>query len=98
MAVNGAAAMPEAFVGTVMVAVPLLNVPDAPVAGAVKTTFVPDNGLPDPSVTVTASALPKAVITGADCGVVAGFAAIDPAVLVREKVTGVKPITAAVTL
>ncbi len=97
---NGAAAMPEAFVGTVMLAELLLNVPDAPLAGAVKTTFVPATGLPALSVTVTPSAWAKAVLKAADCGVAPVFAVINaagPAVFVREKVT-VKLAATAATL
>ena len=43
-AVNGADAIPEALVGTVMVAVLLLNLPDTPDPGAVNFTFAPATG------------------------------------------------------
>jgi hypothetical protein len=76
LAVNAADATPEAFVATVIVAVLLLNVPDAPEPGAVNVTFTPDVGLP-PVVTVTAKAFAKAVLTVADCGVVPVLAVID---------------------
>ena len=79
MAVNGADATPEAFVATVMVAVPLLKVPDAPEPGAVNITLTPDTGLLPASLTVTARALAKAVLTDADCGVVPVFAVIEEA-------------------
>ncbi len=101
MAVNEAEAIPAALVGSVIVAVPLLNRPEGPVDGAVKTTLIPEIGLPDPSFTVTANALVKDVLTLADCGVTPVFAVIaaaEPAKLVNEKVTAVKPDAAAVTL
>jgi hypothetical protein len=60
-AVNGAAATRDALVATVMVAVLCLNTPDAPLPGAVKVTFTPATGLLPASLTVTASALAKAV-------------------------------------
>ena len=100
-AVNGAEAMPDAFVATVMVAVLLLNVPDAPAPGAVKVTLTPDTGLFPASLTVTASALAKVVLIGVLCGVVPALAVIDdpaPAVLVSEKLTVVRPVAAAVTV
>jgi hypothetical protein len=65
-AVNGAEATPEAFVATVMVAVLLLNLPEAPEPGAVNVTFTPATGLLPASVTVTARALAKAVLIAAD--------------------------------
>ena len=55
-AVNGADATPDPFVATVIVLLLLLNVPDAPVEGAVNTTLAPDMGLVPASFTVTASA------------------------------------------
>src|SRR4029077_9284265 len=75
-AVNGADATPDAFVATVIVAVLLLKIPDAPEPGAVNVTFTPDTGLLPASFTVTASALAKAVLIAADCGVVPAFAVI----------------------
>jgi thiamine transporter ThiT len=99
--VNGANAIPEAFVATVIVAVLLLNTPDAPDAGAVNVTFTPETGLLPASFTVTASALAKAVLMVADCGVVPAFTMITtaaPAVLVNEKLTVVRPAEAAVTV
>jgi hypothetical protein len=77
--VNGADATPDALVATVIVAVLLLNTPDAPLPGAVNVTFTPGTGLLLTSRTVTASALAKAVLTTADCGVVPAFAVIDVA-------------------
>jgi hypothetical protein len=90
--VNGADATPEAFVATLMVAVLLLNLPEAPDPGAVNVTFTPETGLLPASFTVTARALAKAVLIVADCGVVPAFAVIEaaaPAVLVSEKLAGV---------
>jgi hypothetical protein len=101
LAVNGAVATPEALVTTTIVAVLLLKVPEAPEPGAVNVIFTPDTGLLLASFTVTASALAKAVLTVADCGVVPAFAVIElaaPAVLVRAKLTVVRPVAAAVTV
>jgi hypothetical protein len=100
-AVKGADATPDAFVATTIVAVALLNLPDAPAPGAVNVTFTPGTGLLPASFTVTASAMAKAVLIVADCGVVPAFAVIDvaaPAVLVSEKFTVVSPAEAAVTV
>ena len=100
-AVNGAAAMPDAFVATVIVAVLLLNTPEAPEPGAVKVTFTPETGLLLASFTVTARAFANAVLTVADCGVVPAFATIVDAaagLFVSEKLTVVKPVAAAATL
>src|SRR5882672_9802191 len=79
-AVNGADATPNPFVATVMAAVLLLNTPDAPDPGAVNVTFTPETGLLPASFTVTASALAKAVLIVADCGVVPAFAVMLDAV------------------
>jgi hypothetical protein len=100
-AVNGAAAMPDAFVATVIVAVLLPKTPDAPDPGAVNVTFTPETGLLPASFTVTASAFANTVLTVADCGVVPAFAAIveaAPDVFVSEKFTEVKPVAVAVTV
>ena len=98
---NGAEATPDAFVATVIVAVLLLKVPDAPDAGAVNVTFTPDTGLLPASFTVTANAFVKAVLIVADCGVVPAFAVIEagvPPVFVSEKFTVVSPVAVAVTV
>ena len=100
-AVNGADATPDAFVVTVIVAVLLLKVPEAPDPGAVNVTFTPLTGLLPASFTVTAKAFANAVLIVADCGVVPAFAVIvfgAPAVFVREKLTAVTPVAAAVTV
>ena len=101
-AANGADATPAAFVATVIVAVLLLNTPEAPEPGAVNVTFTPETGLLPASFTVTASAVGKAVLTVIDCGVVPAFAVIEPGtptVLVSEKFEGVPtPTTVAATL
>jgi hypothetical protein len=100
-AVNVAEATPEAFVATMIVAVLLLNLPEAPAPGAVKVTFTPETGLLPASVTVTARAFAKAVLIVADCGVVPAFAVIRaaaPALFVSEKFTVVRPVAAAVTV
>ncbi len=60
---KGAEATPDALVATVMVAVLLLNVPEAPDPGAVNVTLTPEIGLLTASFTVTASALVKALLT-----------------------------------
>src|SRR6202158_5225273 len=101
LAVNGAAATPDALVATVIVVVLLENRPEAPDPGAVNVTLTPATGLLPASRTVTASALAKAVLTVADCGVVPALAVIVvalPAVLVSEKLTVVRPVAAAVTV
>src|ERR1700687_2746004 len=101
LAVNGAAATPDALVATVIVVVLLENSPDAPLPGAVNVTLTPGTGLLPASRTVTASALAKAVLTVADCGVVPAFAVIvaaAPTVWVSEKLTLVSPLAAAVTV
>jgi hypothetical protein len=100
-AVNGADAIPDAFVATTIVAVLLLKVPEAPEPGAVNVTFTPLTGLLLASFTVTASGFANAVLIAADCGVVPAFAVIvvgAPAVFVSEKLTVVKPVAAAVTV
>src|ERR1017187_2793814 len=74
LAVNGADATPDPLVAIVMVTVELLNNPLAPLFGAVNVTFTPDTGLLPASVTVTAGALPNAVLIAALCGVVPAFA------------------------
>src|SRR5882672_5530328 len=58
-AVNGADATPNPFVATVIVAVLLLNTPDAPDPGAVNVTFTPLLATP-PTVTTTV-AFPAAI-------------------------------------
>jgi len=96
-AVNGADATPDALVATVMVAVLLLKVPDAPAPGAVNVTFTPDTGLFPASFTVTASAFAKTVLIATLCGVVPAFAVIAdgaPTVFVNEKLTERAPATA----
>ncbi len=100
-AVNGAEATPEAFVATVIVAVLLLNLPDAPDPGAVNVTLTPETGLLLASFTVTARAFAKAVLTAVDCGVEPAFTVINaaaPALLVSEKLTAVSPAAVAVTV
>src|SRR3989440_328220 len=83
-AVNGVEATPDASVATVIVAVLLLNTPEAPAPGAVNVTFTPETGLLPASFTVTASAFARAVLIAADCGVVPAFA-----VIVRSEERGV---------
>ena len=98
---NGAEATPDALVATVIVAVLLLKVPEAPEPGAVNVTFTPLTGLLPASFTVTASGFAKAALIAADCGVVPAFAVIvagGPTVFVNEKLTVVRPVAAAVTV
>ena len=64
-----AVATPFAPVVAVLLVLPLAKVPDAPEVGAVKVTLAPGTGLPNASATITASCVPKAAPTGADCGV-----------------------------
>ena len=74
-AVNAADATPDAFVVTGIVVTLPVNLPDAPVPGAVNVTLTPDTGLFPASSTVTASGV-NAVFTVAVCGVVLVFAVI----------------------
>ena len=101
-AVNGAAAMPEPLVATVIVAVLFPNTPDAPLPGAVNVTFTPDNGLLPASFTVTAKAFAKAVLIAALCGVVPGLAVIVPIALnefvIEKDALPLTPPTVATTL
>jgi hypothetical protein len=99
-AVKGADATPEEFVATVIVAVLLLKVPDAPDPCAVNVTLTPEMGLWRESVTVTASGV-KVPRTATACGVVPAFAVINeavPARLVNENETVVSPLPEAVTV
>jgi hypothetical protein len=99
--VNDAEATPDPFVATTIVAVLLLNTPEAPDPGAVNVTFTPLTGLLLASLTVTASAFANAVLIVADCGVVPAFAVIvvgGAVRLVSEKFTVVRPVAAAVTV
>ncbi len=101
LAVNGADAMPEELVVTVVVIELLPNRPDAPDDGAVNVTLVPDTGLFPTSFTVTESAVAKAVLMAAECGVAPAFAVIEdgaPAVLLSEKFTAVRLPDDAVTV
>ena len=98
---NGAEATPEALVATVDVIELLPNRPDAPDDGAVNVTLTPDTGLFPASFTVTESAVAKAVLMAADCGVAPAFAVIEegaPAVLLSEKFTAVRLPDEAVTV
>ena len=63
LAVNDADAVPVASVATVMVTVPLLEVPDAPEPGAVKATFAPSTPMLAAFFTRTARGEVKAVLT-----------------------------------
>ena len=86
-----AVATPDAFVVAVAVLAPPVNVPLAPVLGAVNVTVAPLTGLPPASFTVACSAVAKAVLITALCGVpaVAVIEAGAPAVFVKEKFAGV---------
>ena len=100
-AVNGADTAPEALVATVIAVVLLLNNPDAPLPGAVNVTFTPEIGLLNASLTVTASAFAKVVLTTALCGVAPGLAVItdaEPCVFATVKLTPLRPVEAAVTV
>jgi hypothetical protein len=102
LAVNvGAVATPLPFVVAVAVVDPPVNVPLAPLAGAVNVTVTPLSRLLFASLTVAASAVPKLVFTAALCEVppVAVMLAGVPTVLVRVKLAGVAtPDTVAVTV
>ena len=100
LALNGAEAIPDAFVDTAIVVVLLMKAPEGPLPGAVKVTLIPGNGLLPASLTVTAGAIAKAALIAAFCGVVPAFADIDagaPTVLVSEKLTVARPVEDAVT-
>ncbi len=74
----------------------MLKRPDAPEAGAVKTTLTPETTLPELSFTVTASGA-KAVLMVTDCGVVPAFVVMEPgapALLVSENEVDSVPVTA----
>ena len=90
--------MPDAFVATVIVAVLLLNTPEAPEPGAVKVTFTPETGLLPASFTVTANAFGKAELMVADCGVVPAFAVIDVAVPLLTTMPVAEPVREEVTV
>ena len=84
-----------------IVFVELLNIPEAPDAGAVNVTLTPETGLLLASLTVTDGAFVKAVVIAVLCGVVLAFALIDtagPALFVSEKFTDVKLLDDATTL
>jgi hypothetical protein len=101
-AVNvGAAACPLASVFTSATATPPVNVPLAPLPGAVKVTMAPLTGLPPLSFTVACRLVVNAVVTGAFCGVpaVAVMLAGGPALLVRLYAAFVvTPVTEAFTV
>ena len=94
LAVNvGAVATPLAFVVTIAVNppfVPPVNVPLAPLAGAVNVTEAPLTRFPPLSFTVACNAVAKAIVTGVLCGVpaVAVMLAGDPTRLVSENAAG----------
>jgi hypothetical protein len=93
-------AMPLALVVSVSVAVPFVNVPLAPVAGAVNVTMTPLTGFEPPSSTVATKGAVNAELIPAVCGVplVAVIVAGGPAAFVRLKSAGVDtPETVAVT-
>jgi hypothetical protein len=92
LAVNvGAVATPLLLVVAVVVFNPPVNVPLAPLAGAVNVTVTPLTGLLLASFTVAAMAVPKLVLTAALCEAppVAVMLAGVPAVLVRLKLAAV---------
>ena len=76
---TGETATPLPSVITLAVVVPLLNVPEAPDAGAVNVTLTPGTGLLNASRIVTVGALAKAVLMAVLCGVVPALAVIDAA-------------------
>ena len=95
-----AVATPLLLVTAVMVFVAPANVPEAPLAGAVKTTAVPDarTGLPPEVSTVALNAVVEAVPTVMPCplpAVTTTLSAGTPAALVSLAVPGVKlPVVA----
>ena len=102
-AVNVGAATPLASVATAAVFSPPfpLNVPLAPLVGAVNVTVTPGTGFPPLSFTVACNGEAKAVVMVAFWGVppVAVIVAGAPTVFVSENVAGVAiPVTVPVTL
>ncbi len=94
-------AMPFESVVSVSVGVPLINVPLAPVAGAVNVTRTPLAGFAPPSNTVAVMGAAKDVLIAALCGVplLAAIVAGGPAMFISAKVAGVvTPATEAVTV
>jgi hypothetical protein len=90
LAVNTAEiATPDALV--VAVLTPPVNVPLAPLVGAVNVTIEPLTALPPESFTVATSGNAKALLITAVCGVplVAEIVDVVPPVLVSEKLAGV---------
>jgi hypothetical protein len=73
----GAVAIPLESVVTVALAVPPLNVPLAPLAGAVNVTDAPDTPAPLPSLTVACKVVANAALILAFCGVPAVAATLD---------------------
>ena len=65
----GAAAMPELLVSTLTLITPPANVPEAPLAGAVKVTPTPWTGLPEPPLAKTLNAVENAVFAKVFCDV-----------------------------
>ena len=95
-AVNGGSiARPLALVVAVSVFNPPVNVPLAPLAGAVNVTVTPLTGLPLASLTVAAMAVPKPVFSAELCGVpaVAVIVSVPPP---PEDTNGKAPISGAV--
>ena len=93
-------ATPLAFVVAVVVAVPLANVPLAPLAGAVNVTTTPLTGLFPASTTVATKGAANAVLIAApwlEPPVAVTFAA-GPAVLVSAKLPEVAVPVLATTL
>jgi len=93
-------ATPLAFVLALAVFEPPVNVPLAPLAGAVKVTDTLGTALPAASFTVACRAVANAALIVALCGVpaVAVIVAAGPGLLVSEKLTVVSPVAAAVTV
>src|SRR5947209_7539830 len=99
LAVSFALAMPAALVVTVMLALPLLNVPLAPLAGAVNVTLMPLTGLPNWSVTVATNGPAKVVPAGVLWLFPPVAAMAAGGLLVRLKAARLAtPVTVAVTL
>jgi hypothetical protein len=94
-------AFPLASVFTGTVATPPVNVPVAPVDGAVKVTVAPLTGFPPLSFTVACRLVVKATVTGEFCGVpaVGVMLAGAPALLVSKYAAFVvTPVTEAFTV
>jgi len=103
LAVNVVPACPLASVAPRMVAVLLLNIPLAPLLGAVKVTVTPLTGLPKPSCTSATKGFANAIPTLVLCpepenAVIAAADPADTVIFPEEPVTELVTVSAAVMI